>query len=216
MSHQDITQLIVTLSRRLQKLKEQKATYGTETPPHILLEIEDVEAEIEQLQLKLEENDDVAGIISQVNSNDTNMNPQKTALGQGIIWLPRVWWVPIIVALIGLGAVIMSQAMKQEEPTRPEPTRPPLSQTFQYSVKVQAKETGEDIPNVRVIIEVIGQAPLDEVTDSNGFARVFIDANRAGQPGRLIVQATGYKKYTQNIDLLEDMLPEIIQLEEPP
>jgi hypothetical protein len=56
MSHQDdIRQLITNNSRRLQKLKEQKALFGIDTPPHILLEIENIEAEMANLQMKLEE-----------------------------------------------------------------------------------------------------------------------------------------------------------------
>jgi hypothetical protein len=130
------------------------------------------------------------------------------------MWLSQVWWVPIVVALIGLGGVIIPLIMKQDDV--PAPTTPTPLQTFQYSIHVQAKETGEHIPNAKFIIEVAGQAPLDEITDINGFARVFIDADRAGQPARLIVQATGYKKYTQSIDLLKDTLPDVIQLEATP
>lgn len=85
--------------------------------------------------------------------------------------------------------------------------------SFSYPVRVQAKGTGEHIPNAKITIEVIGKAPLDEVTDANGFARVFIDADRVGQPSKLIVQVTGYKQYIQNIDLTEGSLPDVVQLE---
>lgn len=54
MSRKDeIMQLIIRHQRRLQKLKEQQATMGLQTPPHILTEIEDIEAEIEGLQKEL-------------------------------------------------------------------------------------------------------------------------------------------------------------------
>jgi hypothetical protein len=65
-------------------------------------------------------------------------------------------------------------------------------------------------------LEVAGKAPLDEIADSNGFARFTIDTSYANKPGRLIVQATGYKTYAQNIDLVKDALPDIIQLEPMP
>lgn len=87
------------------------------------------------------------------------------------------------------------------------------SKFFQYPVKVQTIETGEAISNARVIIEVLGKAPLDVLTDSDGFARVFIDLNRSGEPGRLTVQATGYREYSQNIDLDRIHLPHNVQLE---
>ncbi|MFN8457504.1 MAG: response regulator [Anaerolineae bacterium] len=55
MSHKnDIRKLIGNLQRRLQKLKEQQALMGLGTPPHILIEIEDIKVEIENLQTELE------------------------------------------------------------------------------------------------------------------------------------------------------------------
>ena len=120
------------------------------------------------------------------------------------LWLPSVWWVPIIVALIGLiGVIITSKGII-----------PPIRDTsFGYQVRVQAKDTGEYIPNAKVTIEVSGQAPLDGITDSNGLARIFISSSRAGKPGRLIVEAAGYKRYMQNIDLTMGTLPDVVQLE---
>lgn len=49
----DIEALIARNQRRLQKLKEKQASYGLDTPVHILTEIEDIEAELERLQLEL-------------------------------------------------------------------------------------------------------------------------------------------------------------------
>ncbi len=55
MPRQDnLKKLIAKHSRRLQKLKEQQALKGLDTAPHILIEIEDIEAEIEKLQKELE------------------------------------------------------------------------------------------------------------------------------------------------------------------
>ncbi|KAA3655950.1 MAG: hypothetical protein DWQ04_32510 [Chloroflexi bacterium] len=54
MSRQDdIKQLVTQYQRRLQKLREQRASFGLTTPPHILMEIEDIEAEIAKLQAEL-------------------------------------------------------------------------------------------------------------------------------------------------------------------
>jgi hypothetical protein len=49
----DIRKLIIRSRRRLQKLKEQQAGFGMATPTHILIEIEDVEAEITRLEAEL-------------------------------------------------------------------------------------------------------------------------------------------------------------------
>jgi hypothetical protein len=54
MSHQDdIKKLISHHSRRLQKLKEQQALEGISVDPKILIEIEDIEAQIDKLQLRI-------------------------------------------------------------------------------------------------------------------------------------------------------------------
>ncbi|HXW00572.1 MAG TPA: WD40 repeat domain-containing protein, partial [Anaerolineae bacterium] len=45
--------MITKYTRSLQKLKEQQALFGLHTPHHILIEIEDTEAEIEKLQTEL-------------------------------------------------------------------------------------------------------------------------------------------------------------------
>jgi len=49
----DVRKLIATHRRRLQKLKEQQAVRGIDTPPNILIEIEDTEAAIAELQAEL-------------------------------------------------------------------------------------------------------------------------------------------------------------------
>ena len=112
-----------------------------------------------------------------------------------------------MVAVIGLIGVIIPLVYNNNKTSEPEP------QTFDYSVRVQEKDNDVNIPNARITLEVAGKAPLDEITDSNGFARIRIESSYASKPGRIIVEATDYKKYTQNIDLSEDALPDIIQLE---
>jgi hypothetical protein len=49
----NIKNLISKCTRRLQKLKEQQASFGLHTPPHILVEIEDTEAKLKELQAQL-------------------------------------------------------------------------------------------------------------------------------------------------------------------
>jgi hypothetical protein len=51
----DIKKLIVVHNRRLQKLKEQQAKFGPlYAPAHLVMEIEETEAEIKRLQTELE------------------------------------------------------------------------------------------------------------------------------------------------------------------
>jgi hypothetical protein len=49
----DVRQLIINHQCRLQKLEEQKASFGLHTPPYILTEIEDTEAKLEKLEAEL-------------------------------------------------------------------------------------------------------------------------------------------------------------------
>ena len=123
--------------------------------------------------------------------------PRKTTL------LEKVW-VPIIVALIGAVATITAVILRG--------CMLPTDADFAYLVRVQARDTSGAIPNAEVTIEVGGKAPLDDITDSNGFVRIDIPSSHAGQRGRLIVEATGYRKYTQEIDLKKDALPDVVML----
>jgi hypothetical protein len=89
------------------------------------------------------------------------------------------------------------------------------TESFQYVIKVVKEGTNKEVSNAKVILEVIGQAPLNAVTDSNGYARVFVDNDRADRPGKLIVQATEYTQYVRNIDLNPMKLPNVVQLADP-
>jgi len=131
----------------------------------------------------------------------------------------------VIVAVIGAVALIIAAVvpglfdlLQQQIPasSTSSPATATTSQgntNFDYSVRVQASDTSLPIPNAKVTIEVIGQAPLDEVTDSNGIARFFIDTSRSGQPARLIIRTAGFKLHIQNIDLRQGVLPDVVALE---
>jgi hypothetical protein len=77
MSHKnDKKCLIRKNSRRLQKLKEQQALLGISTPSHILLEIEDTEAEIAKLRMELEAIDEQT--VSKPISSDFEHSTETT------------------------------------------------------------------------------------------------------------------------------------------
>ena len=54
--------------------------------------------------------------------------------------------------------------------------------------------------------------PLRKSTDKVGFARVFIDDNRASEPGYLRVEAEGYEIYEIEIDLVPGNPPQKVHL----
>ena len=118
-------------------------------------------------------------------------------------------------ALSAIAVVIVTGVFALlQNPPKPVPAVTVTSPSnFSYVIRVQSKKTGQPISNSDVLIEVIGQAPLHQATDSNGYARVLIEGKRVGQPAKLSIQATGYSLFTQNIDLRQDTLPDVIQLD---
>jgi hypothetical protein len=92
----------------------------------------------------------------------------------------------------------------------------PVRDGIDYAVRVQAQDTGDYVERARVTIEISGKAPLDDITDTQGLARIHIPSSHAEHPGKLIVEASGYKRYEQHINLTPDALPDVVQLERSP
>ena len=117
--------------------------------------------------------------------------------------------VPIIVALIGAAATITAVILRDCSTL----TAPSTDGDFAYLVRVHARDTDEPISNAEVTIEVGGKAPLDDITDTSGLARIFIDSSYVGEPGVLVVRATGYETHRQHIDLKKGALPDVVMLD---
>ena len=121
------------------------------------------------------------------------------------------WWKhPTIFAAV-IGAIgMMIVAVIQLTPlllSSPKPGR------FSYSVRVEMKNDRKIINNAKVSITVEGKTPLIEFTDVNGFSIFFIEADYAGSHGTLIVEASGFSVYNQNVNIFPDKLPAVVQLE---
>jgi hypothetical protein len=74
----------------------------------------------------------------------------------------------------------------------------------------------EYVTDARVTIEVSGKPPFDDISDSLGVARIIVSSDHIGKPGVLIVEADGYKRYRQHIDLVAGALPDVVPLERLP
>ena len=186
MSNGQNDKLLDLKKRRLQKLKEEQAIKGISTPPEVLIEMEELEAEIQQLK---------------------GAGWQESKKGGA-----SKWWIPIVVVLIGLAGVAFV-AVWNNPSTPVEPSEEEMQTAeFEYLVRIQNNK-GENLPDARVTIEVGGRAPLDTYTDSNGVAVIFIDTSYAGKPGFLIVERDGFHPYRQNIELMMNALPDLIRLE---
>lgn len=68
--HDDVQKLIYINKRRLQLLQEQKATYGISVDPKVIIEIEDIRAELETLNAILNNIDE--GSAASLKNNDIN------------------------------------------------------------------------------------------------------------------------------------------------
>ncbi|MCP4372393.1 MAG: hypothetical protein GY797_30450 [Deltaproteobacteria bacterium] len=192
MSRKDeIQKLIIEHNRHLRILKEKQASFGYNTPTHILTEIEDRETEIKNLQTELKglKNDDRP--ISNANGSRGMKLTYKQTMLLSILAIIACF---VLSFATVFGIYIFS------------------NDSFSYLVRVQENGTGNYIANAKVTIEVAEQAPLDEVTDVNGVTRIFLSRSYAGQPGRLLVEANGYELYRQEIDLTEGSLPDTIPL----
>lgn len=145
-------------------------------------------------------------------SNNAHPEQQHESTRQGAIQKSpqsrgyRKLWVKIVFALIAsvgtITAAFISIGIKNGN-----------ENSFSYPVRVQDKATGQAIERASVVIYVPGKAPLDEITDTNGFTRIFIPVSYANQPSKLMVEASGFKKHIQNLDLTGYALPKDISLE---
>jgi hypothetical protein len=157
------------------------------------------------LQTELKASEDSG--INEESPRDVHGESQRAKMSLKMALLKDIW-VPIIVALIGALATITAVVLRNCDTA----TTPPTDTDFAYQVRVQSRDTDEAIPNAEVTIMVGGKAPLDDITDSNGLARIFIDSFYIGQPGELIVEARGYETHRQHIDLKKDALPDVVVL----
>ena len=125
------------------------------------------------------------------------------------------FWLPIVLAILTLvGTIVTVLGPATLENILANPTR---SQPENFDYQVHIESSGTPVVNATVTIEIGGgKVPLDTISDSTGLARIIIDKSYLEKPGRLIIRATGYKPFTQNIDLVGGNLPKIIQLEPNP
>lgn len=181
--------------------------------------------------------DRLAQLLAVVDEDYGN-NPQLRAVSQRLrnqlatpykrVWQQLVTPQQIIVGLIFLGILVsiglwsLNRIGQGEPPATtpiasatiaiPPATLQPTAVSFTYGVTVKDAGTNQPIANAKVLIEVAGKAPLDEYTDSNGYARMVVPATHAERTGRLTVNAQGYTVERKNIDLYQEQLPDEMRL----
>ena len=180
--------------------------------------------------------DRLAQLLAVVDAEYGN-NPQWRAVSQQLhnhatphtrIWQQFVTSRPLILRLIVVGLVISIGvwSLNRLDQSRSPVTTPTASATattptvtphatpasFTYGVTVKDAGTNQSIANAKVLIEVAGKAPLDEYTDSNGYARIVVPATHAERAGRLTGNVQGYAVELKNIDLYQARLPDEVRL----
>lgn len=118
----------------------------------------------------------------------------------------------IKVFVLTLAVILITSCFQTSTPMVLSPTSTPAL-VFSYQVRVRDRDSGENILDAQVTIDIEGKASLISFTDSEGIARSFVYDTHANRPGWLIVTAEGYQIYRRNIDLTQGSLPTVIQLE---
>lgn len=115
----DLRSLIAKHTRSLQKLKEQQALFGIHTPHHLLIEIEDIEAEIEKLQAELT---DLEGGKSASDSLDNvPVQPVWRGLYAAKGKTKFIWLAVFLLTIAAMGVVYSFYPVINPVPVSPSP-----------------------------------------------------------------------------------------------
>lgn len=132
-------------------------------------------------------------------------------------------WQPVMFGLLGiifLGIGFYGHFFPPSNPT-PAPTStmqtpqinpsasPTLSNIFFY---VQ-DNTGKTLANAQVTLDLPGQLSLSYISTADGLVRLEFDSSYIDKTAQLIVEASGFKKHFQFLDLKPGGLPFTIVLE---
>lgn len=123
---------------------------------------------------------------------------------------PRRQALVVLAAVIALVAVLALLALATgsiRPGSIPTPTPPA---TFLYQVRVLAEGTGAPVRDAKVIVEISGAPPMDGLTDRDGVAPFPVDTARDGQQARLIVEATGYQRFDQAVNLTPATMKDVL------
>jgi len=182
--------------RRLQKLKEEQAVKGISTPPEVLIEIEILEAEIEQLRgtsRKDEPQPTISPPIATPPIKKETVEPklppsQPTSEEKS----GKKWWILVVVILVGLaGYVFFSMWNPSPEPQPGE---------FVYSIRV-VNPMGEPLPDAHVVIQPAERDHIEQMTNGEGLALFYLDGSFDGVPAIVFARKEGFREYEHEIML---------------
>jgi hypothetical protein len=190
--------------RRLQKLKEEQAIKGISTSPEVLIEMEELEAEIRQLQATSHNHEFQPTVSPPV---ATPPDRQQKALPTPPSAQPTLeeksgskWWVLVVVILVGLaGYVLVSMWNPSPEPQPGE---------FIHAIRV-ISPMGEPLPDAHVVIQPSERDHIEQWTDGEGIASFFLDGSFDGVPAMVFVVREGFRERKHEIMLHPEGYDEI-------
>jgi hypothetical protein len=201
--------LLANHRRTLSVYLRNQAQMGVHVAPHVVHGMLEAREQIARIKATLRQwgvaVDDHPGDVASASTIDDTMGVLPVARSQHRI-NPQ-----IVVALIAAAATIIGALIGLIKIN--SPANGTQVNRFQYQVRVQAIDTNGNLNNAKVTIEMADIAPLDTFTDNNGYALMSIDEERAGKLARIIVEAKGYLRHEQTINLIQGSLPDIIKLE---
>ena len=196
MSNESDNRVLEFKRRRLQKLKEEQAVKGISTPPEVLIEIEILEAEIEQLRG-----------ISRKDEPQPTISPPTTAppiKKETVKPAPppaqptpeeksgNKWWILIVVILVGLAGYVFFSMWNW-------PPEPPPGE-FAYSIRV-VNPMGEPLPDAHVVIQPAERDHMEQGTNGEGLALFYLDGSFDGVPAIVFAGKEGFREREHEIML---------------
>ncbi len=116
----------------------------------------------------------------------TSQNDQANS-ESNIFWRQVPWWVPILVAIMAIGATILQTQCNSNN----------SQEDFTYRVSVRNSENNSPIKNAQVIIDTKDTSSVaSKTTNDFGIASFDMDASLADQAAEIRVIADGYKEQT--------------------
>jgi hypothetical protein len=190
--------------RRLQKLKEEQAIKGISTPPEVLIEMEELEAEIGQLQGTNQSHEPqptvsppiAAPPIKQETPAPTPPSAQPTPEEKS----GGKWWVLIVVILLGLAGYIFYSMWN--------PSPEPQPGEFVHSIRI-VNPIGEPLPDAHVVIQPADRNHFEQRTNGEGIASFYLDGSFDGVPAMVFVAKDGFGERNHEIMLHPEGYDEI-------
>lgn len=204
MSNESDNKVLEFKRRRLQKLKEEQAVKGISTPPEVLIEIDILEAEIEQLRGTSRKEGPQPTISPPVTvppiKKETVTPAPPPAQPTSQEKSGNKWWILVVVILVGLAGYVFFFMWN--------PSPEPQPGEFPYSIRA-SHPMGEPLPDAHIVIQPAERDHLEQWTNEEGLAVFYLDGSFDGVPAIVLARKEGFGEREQEIMLYPEGYIEI-------